>query len=84
MRLTTFVHLRFTLHHVVTLHICTFPVRTLFKQSNVSTEYAQDNVDVSLAKAHCNAGVHKSVARGRHVEWIEPFKAYWLRDALPV
>ena len=67
-RLTTFVHLRFTLQHVVTLYVCIFPVRTVFKQSNISTGNAQANVDVSLAKAHSNAGLHNSVARGRYGE----------------
>jgi len=69
-RLKTFVHLRFTLNLVVTVHICTFPVRTVFKKSNINTEYAQANIDVSLAKAHCNAGVHNSVALGRQSEII--------------
>jgi len=55
-RLTTFVHLRFTLLHVVTLHFCTFPVLTVFKKSNVSTGNTQANIDVSLAKRHNNAG----------------------------
>ena len=67
-RLTTFVHLRFTSHHVDTLHICTFPVGTVFKKPNISTGNAQANIDVSLAKTHSNARVHKSVTRGRHCE----------------
>ena len=69
-RLTTFVHLRFTLHHVVTLYICTFSVRTLLKKSNISTGNEQANIDVLLAKSHCNAGVHKSVERNRHGQCI--------------
>jgi len=67
-RMTTFVHLRITLHHVVTLHISTFPVRTVFEKSNISTGNEQVNIIVSLAEKHCNAGVHKSVERGRHGE----------------
>ena len=67
-RLTTFVHLRFTLHHVVTLYICTFQFRTVFKQSNVSTGNAQASIVMSLAKTHSNAGVQKPVTRGRHCE----------------
>jgi len=46
----------------------TFPVRTAFKKSNISIGNAQANIDVSLAKTHCNAGVHKSVASGRYGE----------------
>ena len=67
-RLTTFFHLRFTLQHVVTLHICIFPVRTVFIKSNISTRNEKANIDVSLAKAHCNAVVHKSVERGSYGE----------------
>jgi hypothetical protein len=65
---------------VVTLHIYTFPVRTVINKSNINTGNAQANIDVSLAKTHCNAGVHKSVERGRHIELILSFKAYCLRD----
>ena len=66
--LTTFIHFRFTLNHVVTLHICTFPIRTVFKQSNISTGNSKANIDVSLSKVQCNAGVHKSVEGGRYGE----------------
>jgi len=66
--LTTFMNLRFTLHHVVTLHICTFRVRTLFKKSNINTGNAKANIDVSLCKVQCSAGLHKSVERGRFGE----------------
>ena len=54
-RLTTFAHLRFTLHHVVTLYICTFPVRTVFKKSYINTGNAQANIELSLAKTHSNS-----------------------------
>ena len=54
-RLTTFAHLRFTSHHVVTLYISTFPVRTVFNKSNISTGNSQAYIDVSLAKTHSNA-----------------------------
>ena len=67
-RLTTFVYFRFTLHHVVTVYISTLPVRNAFKKSNINTGNAQDNIDVSLAKTHSNAGVHNSVSRGRDGE----------------
>ena len=67
-RLTTFFHLLFTLHRVVTVHICTYPVRTLFKKSNFSTGNKEANIHVSLAKAHSNVRIKKSVARGHHGE----------------
>jgi hypothetical protein len=83
-RLTRSFHLRFTLHHVVTLHICTFPVRAVFRYSNVSTGNAQASIDMSLANTRSNAGVHKSVTPGRHCEWISTFNHYRLLYVPPV
>jgi hypothetical protein len=48
----------------------TFPVRTVFMKSNISTGNAQANVDMSPAKTHSNTELHKSVARGCHGEGI--------------